>query len=375
MKHEKSEKPKHKYHRLVGLDVARGIAIMGMVFVNFMYIFSHGYVAEIEANEMAMQNHSIMGLLAAGIVLIVLAGRAASIFLVLFGIGMMLQIKRAGYQFKDEVIVPLVKRYIVLIFGGLFFATIWEADILHYIGLYGLIAVWLTKLNRKYLLLITLMILVVAEIMRIFFDYGTGWRAGEIGLTYEDVWSFTGYWRQMFFNGYHPVLPWLAFVTFGLILGQAELDEKRVQKRMIMFGLGAALLGFILQAVGVPAEFFPPHTLFIILGMANATWVIGLSLYIINMARIKQMMTSIANMGRLALTHYIAHFFLGILPVMVLTNEQMNISFELSFLIALSYLILTIFLGNIWLKHHLQGPLEWVLRKISKSNVTHLKYK
>ena len=360
--------PKHKYQRLFGLDFARGLAIIGMVFVNFMYVFSHDYITVIEANEMAIQGHSALGLLTAETVLVVLAGRAAAIFLVLFGIGMMLQIKRSNYLFKGDVIASLVKRYIVLILGGLLFTTIWEADILHYIGLYGLIAIWLTKLNRKMLLIITILILLSAEILRGFFDYTVGWQEGAIGLTYIDMWSLIGYLRQMFFNGFHPVFPWLALVTFGLLLGKNELSERKVQTRMMIIGAVVAILGFILKAAGFPAEFFPPHTLFIILGMANATWVIGLSLYVINVEKMKILINSISNMGRLALTHYLAHFFLGIVPVMICTDEQMNISFELSFFIAVAYIVITILLGNYWLQYHLQGPLEWALRKVAKTS-------
>ncbi|OQY29615.1 MAG: hypothetical protein B6244_03225 [Candidatus Cloacimonetes bacterium 4572_55] len=314
-----------------------------------------------------------MGLLAAGMVLTVLAGRAAAIFLVLFGIGMMMQIKRAHFQFRGDVIIPLIIRYSVLILGGLLFTTIWEADILHYIGFYGLFVIWTTKLNRKWLFLITITILISAEILRNFFDYTVGWQEGAVGLTYEDMWSITGYLRQMFFNGYHPIFPWLTFVTYGIILGKSELGEKKVQQRMISFGLATAVLGFAFKGMGIPVEFFPPHTLFIVLGMANATWVIGLSLYIVNAEKFKRVVNPIANMGRLALTHYLAHFFLGIVPVMIWTGERMRVSFELSFLIALFYIILTIFLGNIWLKHHLQGPMEWVLRKISKSTILNIR--
>jgi len=360
---EKSSR--YKYKRLVGLDVARGLAIIGMVFVNFMYVFSNDLVMELEKNEAAIGEHSIFGQLAAWSVLVVLAGRAAAIFLVLFGMGMRLQMERSQSLQRKRVMVTLIKRYSVLIIGGLVFAIIWEADILHYIGLYGLIIVGVALMRRHWLICGTLSILVVAEILRVIFDYSVGWQAGNIGLFYADMWSVPGYFRQMFFNGFHPVFPWLAFVTFGLALGGDVLQQVKMQKRMIYCGLAGTLLCSCFVAMGIPSRFFPPDTLFILLGFSVAVWVIGFSLFITSTGLLSSVIRSIANMGRLALSHYVGHVIVGIVPVMLIKEERMNMSFELSFLIALSYIVLTIGLGTYWLRNHKQGPLEWMLRKIT----------
>ncbi len=70
-------------------------------------------------------------------------------------------------------------------------------------------------------------------------------------------------------------------------------------------------------------------------------------------------------MGRLALTHYPGHVWLGFFPVLWAKNEKMNMSFEASFGLGLVYLLVTGLVGPWWLKTHPQGPLEKSLRFLS----------
>jgi uncharacterized membrane protein YeiB len=137
---------------------------------------------------------------------------------------------------------------------------------------------------------------------------------------------------------------------------------------LILGGIGAAG-SYVLKALGVPADFFPPSALFVVLGMANATWIIGLSLRLGLGDRLRRPLGSIANMGRLSLSHYLAHVFLGIMPIMAVTGGRTDLSFETSFLISIGYLVLTMILGNLWLRFHLYGPLEWFIRKVGRTQI------
>ncbi|MCP4546347.1 MAG: DUF418 domain-containing protein [bacterium] len=353
-------------NRLGGLDLARGLAVIGMVFVNFMYVLSHDHLALIEADETAISALSGVDILTGGIVLVGLAGRAAAVFLTLFGIGLMLQVRKNGNALQAATAVPLLKRYLLLVGGGLAFTLFWEADILHYIGLFGLIALPLTRLRRRGFVIILAGVLIGGEILRRIFEYRTGWGAGAIGTTYLDLWSPLGYLRQMLFNGYHPLFPWLAFVIYGMFLGRNDLRSPGFHRNLITVGVVAASIGFILNACGTPARFFPADTLFILLGMANATWVIGLSLYLAERFGNSRLLTSLRNLGRLALTQYLAHVILGIGVVMLVRGETADIPFAGSFLIALAYLLVTILLGDLWLRKRRQGPLEALLRSATR---------
>ncbi len=355
--------------RLTGLDLARGLAVIGMVLVNFVYVLSHDLVGIIEQDPTAIEALSPLALGIGATVLIGLAGRAAAVFLVLFGVGISLQTRRIDFENNPGWAWPLIRRYLLLMVGGMVFIPLWEADILHYIGLYGLLVLPLIRMRTRWLLLIASVLILGAETGRLIFQYPAGWQAGAIGSHYEDMWSFSGQLRQLFFNGYHPVFPWLSFVISGLCLGRLNLRSKAVLRWLILGGSAAAAAGFIAMALGVPAGFFPADTLFILLGISNAIWIIGLCLWVCveidlpSQGNLFNRMTR--NMGRLALSHYPGHVWLGIFPVLALRHEMMDLSFESSFGIALAYLLITGAAGHYWLKSHQQGPLEKLLRMLS----------
>ena len=263
--------------------------------------------------------------------------------------------------------------------GGLALLPIWEADILHFIGLYGLLALFLVRLRTRWLMAMGVTVLAVAELLRIRFDYTVGWAAGAIGSHYEDLWILGGQLRQLFFNGYHPVFPWLSLVIYGLCLGRLDLKDGSTLRRLAVLGGLAAMAGFTLQALGVPAEFFPADTLFILLGMANSTWVIAACLLFCRVHRhhgvVQNIGRVVQNMGRLALSHYPGHVLLGILPVVILLNERLSLAFENSFAIAAVYLAVTAVLGQVWFRYRLQGPLEWALRVAATYPITRWRWR
>ncbi len=362
------------YHgRLTGLDLARGLAVIGMVLVNYVYVFSHDLVTRIELDPSALGEFPPLAQAIVGSVLVGLAGRAAAVFLVLFGMGMTLQRQRAGIQVLPGWARPQITRFLLLILGGFAFMPLWEADILHYIGLYGLLALPLLNLRTRWLLVVLAGLILGAEIWRWVFNYQNGWQIGAVGSHYQDMWSFTGQFRQLFFNGYHPVFPWLGFVVFGVFLGRLDLQNRGVIQRMLLAGVIVAATGFLAMFLGLPAGFFPADTLFIILGLANATWIIALCLLIclkvVQPHEGSLMNRMLRNMGRLALSHYPGHVWLGIIPVLVLRQERMDLSFEASFAAALIYLITTGIAGHLWLKNHRQGLLERLLRYLSSKAI------
>lgn len=101
--------------RLTGLDIARFLAFTGMVLVNFRI------AAQVSGtNDWAAQITQL------------LEGRAAALFVVLAGVGITLANAPAKL---------MVKRALFLSAIGLLNQTIFEADILHYYGVYFLCAI------------------------------------------------------------------------------------------------------------------------------------------------------------------------------------------------------------------------------------------
>ena len=69
------------------------------------------------------------------------------------------------------------------------------------------------------------------------YDYSQGWEWNT--LLYRDIWTLSGALRNLLFNGFHPVFPWLAFLLIGMAFGRMALHQRNVQLAM-MLGIGRA---------------------------------------------------------------------------------------------------------------------------------------
>lgn len=126
--------------RVIALDVARALALFGMVLVNFKLTMDANVGSEILLNLTE-----------------VLEGRASALFVVLAGIGISLA-TQASYVAGDrqsllQSRVVLIKRAFLLMLAGLGFLFIWPADILHFYGVYFLFAAFLFSVSNRRLLL------------------------------------------------------------------------------------------------------------------------------------------------------------------------------------------------------------------------------
>ena len=113
--------------RIIGLDIARALAIFGMVIVNFKIAMN----AKV-GSESLLWFTSLFD------------GRASVLFVVLAGIGVTLLTNKARRSRDSASILGgrkmLIKRGLLLISIGLAYTLIWPADILHFYGFYFLVA-------------------------------------------------------------------------------------------------------------------------------------------------------------------------------------------------------------------------------------------
>ena len=103
----------------------------------------------------------------------------------------------------------LLRRAVFLFVLGLINMTVFDADILHFYAVYFVVgAAFLTAPTRA-LWLGSVGVVALAVLAVMIFNYDLGWDWET--LTYTDLWTLPGFLRNLFFNGWHPVLPWAAF--------------------------------------------------------------------------------------------------------------------------------------------------------------------
>jgi len=354
--------------RIIGFDFARGLAIIGMVIVNFKVVMSNqtsGWIYELTD---------------------ILSGKAAALFVVLAGLGMSLMYNSALRKNDNEKIKQvrfgLLKRAAFLFVVGLSYYFIWPADILHYYGLYLTIGVLVLGVNRKWLITLSIFIIIAYSALCLLFDYERGWNWST--LEYIDFFTIQGFFRNLFFNGFHPVFPWIAFLLTGIWIGRLDFSNLKTRKKVMWFSLlifvvfkGISM--FVVSSLSAlsPTETaeieyvfgttpMPPMFFYMITASGLAVFIITISIFFSEKFANTLFVKMIVSTGQLALTNYVFHVVIGML-VLYLMFGEVEQAFSMKFVIAyaLMFNLITIVFSYYWRKRFERGPLEIIMRKIT----------
>lgn len=343
--------------RLHGLDLARYLAFVGMVIVNFKIVMGADASGD--------------GLL--GLFTRALEGRAAATFVVLAGVGLGLAALRSD---QGQTVAVTLKRAAFLLVIGLLNTLIFDADILHYYAFYFLFGVFCLPLSSRTLVALIAAVNLVFLVMLLTLDYDAGWNWTDY--TYEDFWTPAGFVRNLFFNGWHPVFPWLSFLLFGIWLSRLDLAAAHIQRRMIVLGIAAAvivgLLSQMLLAAAGPTDEdlvallgtapVPPMPFYIIAGLGVASAVIGLCVRLARRPSVAGLMRLVVPAGRQTLTLYIAHILIGmgVLEALGLLGGQ---TLGAAVAAALIFCLAATLYAWVWSKRFKRGPVEALMRAIA----------
>ncbi|MEW6056550.1 MAG: heparan-alpha-glucosaminide N-acetyltransferase domain-containing protein [Bdellovibrionota bacterium] len=349
--------------RIAGLDLARTIAFFGMLLVNFRIAMGAS-----EAGPGAL-----------GWVLRALEGHAAAMFVVLAGVSLTLFSK--GAHHKKEIRKTLLKRSVFLFLLGLLNTTIFDADILHYYGIYIALGVIFLWAPGRILVFAASSFALAFPVLLMAFDYEKGWNWAT--LTYHGFWTSDGFFRNLFFNGFHPVIPWVSFLLAGMWLGRFALSDSRVRNKMIALGGGLFLsseavshLLITLLSMKTPAPDLaivealvgtgpmPPMPVYLISAFGFSVGVIGFSILVAKRFSGTLWLKPFILSGQQTLTLYIAHIVLGMGLLEALGKLENQTS---SFAIVSSCVFFSICLlfVVVWRKWFRMGPFELLMRKLT----------
>ncbi len=352
--------------RILGFDLARALAIFGMVIVNFKVVM-HAHVNE----SMAWLK-----------VVNILDGRASALFVILAGVGLSLLTQQSRLSGDLQLLAiekkELFKRAGLLFILGLLYIEIWPADILHYYGVYILVGALCLLLASRYLFALIVLLLIVSTLLFFMLNYSVAWDWQT--LAYADLWTIKGFTRNLIFNGFHPVLPWLGFLLLGMVIGRQNLGHVAVRERVFLLGVLAAVSAELAvlflpyaRLMGLPpiyeiffnTEPMPPLPVYFIGAAGSATVIIALCVALGEKYGQKRWLMPFVYTGQLALTFYLAHVILGmgLLESLGMLDKQ-SLAFSLT--CALIFCVFAVVFASYWRKFFLQGPLEGILRRVSR---------
>lgn len=353
--------------RIEGYDVARALAIFGMIIVNFKIVMD-------SSNAGADWLVFFAGLF---------EGRAVALFVILAGVGLSL-LSRKSFQSGDVVArkqaqIRVLKRSAFLLVFGLLLATIWPADILHFYSMYMLIGAILLFQDSRSLVIVATGLVIGFPVLFLLFNYEAGWNWQT--LTQVDFWTPGGLLRSLFFNGFHPVFPWAAFLVFGMWLGRQDVKNPQFRKRVIRIAL-AVLIVTELTVAGLVALFspesgqevasflfsrapIPPMPFYMLSAGSSAVIILMTVIQIGEQFSQSGWWKAMVTTGQFALTLYVAHIIIGmgIMEFAGWINGNVSLAWTIAYCIA--FYLAGVLFSVIWQQRFKRGPFEALMRALT----------
>jgi uncharacterized membrane protein len=299
--------------RLRGIDMARGIAIIGMVMVHI------GPQDLADGGPLGTAYRSSHG-------------RAAIVFIVLAGIGVSLltggrapasRWAGAGGRHSprlEGVATRLWWRALVLLPFGLWLQDLPTnvAVILQYYAVFFVIASGLMYLGDRVLLGVAACSATLGPIALVWLHQTSpAWFQPGVP-AWHDAARIV---RDILISGYYPAIVWTAPLAIGIWLGRRDLRDTATGRALLAGGAAAAAIGFVVSdvlvgALGEPVSeadwrqliMIEPHNempLWVLTSTAIATAIIGACLLIAR--RLPRLIWPLVAFGQLAFTVYVLH--------------------------------------------------------------------
>jgi uncharacterized membrane protein len=211
-----------KKQRLLGIDVTRGLALLGMIAVHALFPFDEDF----NPNWVTY----------------VAMGNASAVFAVLAGVGLSLTTGRAAVPRSKAkpTAASIAGRAVAIGIIGLLLGYT-EAEIagviLPYYAVLFLLAIPLLFLRTRFLVLIGVFAAVAVPVL----SHLVRPSLPEASLeNHSFIYVLTHPVRmlsELLLTGAYPALPWMSYICAGLIVGRLTLSSAKVARRLLIFGV------------------------------------------------------------------------------------------------------------------------------------------
>lgn len=392
--------PRPSTGRLVGVDLARALAVFGM------------FVVHLGPSSTAVSGVGAM-------VRSLAEGRSSALFATLAGFSLILLAGRlepktglAGRQAKARIAIRAV---VLLVLGTAMAMAYGGVVILAFYAVYFLLALPLVRLRARTLAIIAAVLAVVMPplayglkmlltepVMSAFKAYDPLDRIGGVGVL------------DLLVTGFYPAITWMAFVVAGMALGRTDLTSGTVLRRLAMIGpalivfaygtswLLSQLFDGVREAVEsqssmmpgsgskppgsgagmMPAEMMQsdmmptgsawslltsgPHSgmTFDIIGSVGVaiTVIVCATVAMNRLPLLRRLATPVIAVGTMSLTAYVGHFLVSSL-VGVSTGPEVQ---GTSWVPVLLFILGTCVFAGVWSRFFRRGPLEFLLNAATR---------
>ncbi|MFH9590145.1 heparan-alpha-glucosaminide N-acetyltransferase domain-containing protein [Streptomyces luteogriseus] len=378
--------------RLVGVDLARALAVFGMYIVHIGPPLSatHGVASWIR--YIADGHSSVLFATLAGFSLMLIAGRREP------------KTGLAGRQAKARI---AIRALVLLALGTALAVEYGGVIILGFYGVYFLLALPLVRLRARTLAIIAAAFALVTPQLAFVLTSWLTPSVQETINTYDPLRRLSEVGAlDLLLTGFYPALTWMSFVIAGMALGRLDLSSGTVQRRLAAFGaaLTAVAYGMSLLLAGpgalrslaedgpsssgsgsmpldgssmlsdggsfpdMPASMLltaGPHsgTTFDVIGSVGVAIlvIVGATVAMERLPRLRRLAKPVIAVGTMSLTAYVGHF----LAQSALTAPG-GPSTQQSWTPLLMYVLGATLFAAVWSRFLRRGPLEYVLNAATK---------
>lgn len=374
--------------RLVGYDLARFVAIYGVVVVNTVI-------------HVAMDFDGV-GMIADGPLPLMWMyqmwwGRASSMLAVVAGTGLALMLRPDDSP--DEHLRKrrvLMRRALFLFVVGHLWnsSTLWSFSILHNYAFFLFFGMLFAKASPRQLVAAILSVLGVSMLLLFTvvelpepmdfdappppLDDDGGYSFGTPKLQDPEFWDPWLHVTDTFVDGQYPLFPWLAFVLVGMLLVRLGVDRLAVRRRALLVAAAALAASLGLWALGADSdselvstlttlERIPPGLLYVVSAAAQATILVCLCVGLGSRPSSSRWSGPLVATGQMTFTIYIVQILIcggdraGLFDLVGFPPGEGVVA---GWLRVAMFFSVTIVACHYWKRRFGRGPLELVMRRL-----------
>jgi uncharacterized membrane protein YeiB len=371
--------------RLVGVDLARALAVFGMYVVHIGPPLSATDGVASWVRYLADGHSSVLFATLAGFSLMLIAGRREP------------KTGLAGRQAKARIAIRAV---ILLALGTAMAMAYGGVIILNFYGVFFLLALPLVRLRARTLAITAAVLALVTPQLALALNSLLTESLQQSINVYDPLHRLSGVGvLDLLLTGFYPALTWMSFVIAGMALGRLDLSSGTVQRRLAALGAALTVTAYGMSlllagkdalrstaedgssssgSVSIPLDSgsFPdmpasslltagPHsgTTFDIIGSVGVAIlvIVGATVAMDRLPRLRHLAKPVIAVGTMSLTAYVGHFVAqSVLSVPGGTGTQQ------SWMPLLMFIGGAIAFASIWSRFFRRGPLEYLLNASTK---------
>ena len=369
-------KPISPYKRDITLDVLRGFALAGVL---FMFCVN-------DIGAPAKYTYSLLDEIIAWPKWILVEGRMYTMLVLIFGIGFHVQLKKAKEH--GAVLAPVFLRRLIglLLIGFIHAILLSTRDILMFYGMAGMLLLLVGNMSNRLLFIVLLLLFILLITPVIPLVFGNPWQHAH-SLVQPNNYADHVQYNWEYFKLKHQLYFTYVDMFFHFLLGfwisksglwQRIKNDKKLRRVLLIIALASAIVLVPVYYFWICGEstqqLFSPRNSFLaatFAGLVYQLWMMasatGYSVVLINLsssAQRQKWFRPLAAFGQMALSNYLVQS-LVLVPYLLVFDKFDNLPPSSGLILFVPVFLLQLWFSTWWMSRYQLGPFEWLLRSLT----------